>query len=397
MRIGLVSPYAWDVPGGVQFHIRDLAIELVRRGHHVSILSPASHLAHGDLPDNVTWAGPTVPITFNGSVARLSFGPRVMWRTREWLEEGNFDVVHVHEPTTPSASMLAAMLATVPVVATFHSSMERSLTREWTSGAIRGLVEKLAARIAVSAEARRTLIEHHGGDAVIIPNGVDTAQFRTANTQPAWRSTPQRPVVVFLGRLEEARKGLPIFAQAIPVVLRQLPGARFLIAGRGDAQDIRLQLATYGDSVEFVGEISDDEKESLLKGASIYVAPQTGGESFGIVLVEAMSAGCVVVASDLEAFRDVLADGQAGALFPTGDGQALANVLVELLEQPQRLNELGQAGLMRSVIYDWRVVTNKIEAVYQSVLGKGSADIPERFTLKTALNDLWGRFEREEE
>ncbi|MGO3797308.1 MAG: glycosyltransferase family 4 protein, partial [Pauljensenia sp.] len=172
MRIGIVNPYSWDVPGGVQYHVRDLAGELIRRGHEVSVLTPSSKSV---LPAFAVSVGPAVPIRFNGSVARLSFGPVVSARTRRWLDEGAFDVLHVHEPTVPSISMLAVMNADCPVVGTFHSAMERSYAREATAGVVRPLMERLSARIAVSEEARRTLVEHHGGDAVIIPNGVETA------------------------------------------------------------------------------------------------------------------------------------------------------------------------------------------------------------------------------
>lgn len=365
MRIGIVCPYSWDVPGGVQFHIRDLAEELIRRGHEVAVLTPSEH---ADLPAFATSVGAAVPIRFNGSVARLSFGPVVSARTRRWLDEGGFDVLHVHEPTTPSISMLAVMNADVPVVATFHSAMDRSYAREMTAGVLRPLMERISVRIAVSAEARRTVVEHHGGDAVIIPNGVDTRVFREARPLPAWEQTEEHPVIAFLGRLDEPRKGLPVFAEAIPAVLAAHPGARFLIAGRGGAEAIRERLAAHGDSVEFLGEITDAQKESLLRGATVYVASQTGGESFGIVLVEGMAAGCAVVASELEAFRAVLAEGRAGILFPTGDPQALARALIDGLGDREALARVAQAGQRASAQYDWGVVTDRILAAYETAL-----------------------------
>ncbi|MCI1641062.1 MAG: glycosyltransferase family 4 protein [Actinomyces sp.] len=366
MRIGIVCPYSWDVPGGVQFHIRDLAGELIRRGHEVSVLTPSEH---ADLPDFATSVGAAVPIPFNGSVARLSFGPLVSARTRRWLDEGGFDVLHVHEPTTPSISMLAVMNADVPVVATFHSSMDRSYAREMTAGVLRPLMERISVRIAVSAEARRTLIEHHGGDAVIIPNGVETRAFREAAPRSEWEQTAERPVIAFLGRLDEPRKGLSVFAEALPTVLDAHPGARFLIAGRGGAEEIRQRLSVHGDSVRFLGEVTDADKQSLLRGATVYVAPQTGGESFGIVLVEAMSAGCAVVASELAAFRAVLADGRAGLLFPTGDARALSDTLIGALDDRARLAEIARIGQREAAQYDWGVVTDRILAVYQAAEG----------------------------
>ena len=268
--------------------------------------------------------------------------------------------------------MAAAMLSSAPLVGTFHAALGRSVSRAIASAPMRLYMERIGVRIAVSEEARRTLIEHHGGDAVIIPNGVETASFRTAQPLDQWVATDERPVIVFLGRLDEPRKGLGIFAGAIERVLEAIPGARFLIAGRGDAPDIRAAVARFGDSVSFLGGISDEEKESLLAGASIYVAPQTGGESFGIVLVEAMAARTTVVASDIPAFRAVLEDGRAGALFDTGSSDSLASALVELLGDHERLDALADAGQRASAQYDWEVVADKVFEVYKLAIAMGS-------------------------
>jgi hypothetical protein len=253
-------------------------------------------------------------------------------------------------------------------------------------------MERIGVRIAVSEEARRTLIEHHGGDAVIIPNGVETASFRTAQPLDQWVATDERPVIVFLGRLDEPRKGLGIFAGAIESVLERVPGTRFLIAGRGDAPDIRATVARFGDSVSFLGGISDEEKESLLAGASIYVAPQTGGESFGIVLVEAMAARTTVVASDIPAFRAVLEDGRAGALFETGNSDSLASVLTDLLGDRERLDALADAGQRASAQYDWEVVADKVFEVYKLAIDMGS---PADSGSRRALDLIRGRDDEE--
>ena len=369
MKIGIVNPYSWDVPGGVGFHIRDLALKLRSRGHDVRVLTPSTS---DDLPEWITSAGSSVSIPFNGSVANISIKPKALARTRRWLADNDFDVVHVHEPVVPSVSMAAAMLSSAPLVGTFHAALGRSVSRAIASAPMRLYMERIGVRIAVSEEARRTLIEHHGGDAVIIPNGVETASFRTAQPLDQWVATDERPVIVFLGRLDEPRKGLGIFAGAIERVLEAIPGARFLIAGRGDPPDIRAAVARFGDSVSFLGGISDEEKESLLAGASIYVAPQTGGESFGIVLVEAMAARTTVVASDIPAFRAVLEDGRAGALFDTGSSDSLASALVELLGDHERLDALADAGQRASAQYDWEVVADKVFEVYKLAIAMGS-------------------------
>jgi len=369
MKIGIVNPYSWDVPGGVGFHIRDLALKFRSRGHDVRVLTPSSSR---DLPDWISSAGQSVSVPFNGSVANISVSPAALRRTRRWLADNAFDVVHVHEPVVPSVSMAAAMLSSAPLVGTFHAALGRSVSRAIASAPMRLYMERIGVRIAVSEEARRTLIEHHGGDAVIIPNGVETASFRRASTDPRWMATDSRPVIVFLGRLDEPRKGLSVFAGAIEGVLDKMPGARFLIAGRGDAPEIRRQVARFGDSVSFLGGISDEEKASLLAGASVYVAPQTGGESFGIVLVEAMAAGTAVVASDIPAFRAVLEDGRAGVLFETGSSAALVDQLLGLLADKARLEDLSKAGQRASLQYDWEVVADKVFEVYRLAIDMGS-------------------------
>lgn len=369
MRIGIVNPYSWDVPGGVGFHVRDLALKLRSRGHDARVLTPS---ASTDLPDWITSAGTSVSVPFNGSVANISVSPAALRRTRHWLSANAFDIVHVHEPVVPAVSMAAAMLSSAPLVGTFHASLGRSFSRAIASAPMRLYMERIGVRIAVSEEARRTLIEHHGGDAIIIPNGVETVAFSAATPLPKWQSTDTRPVIVFLGRLDEPRKGLSIFAGAIESVLESVPGARFLIAGRGDAPDIRQELARFGDSVSFLGGISDEEKESLLAGASIYVAPQTGGESFGIVLVEAMAARTAVVASDIPAFRAVLEDGRVGALFETGNRAALASELLDLLGNRARCEKLSEAGQRASAQYDWEAVADKVFEVYKLAIDMGS-------------------------
>lgn len=365
MRVGIVCPYSFDAPGGVQFHVRDLAQSLIERGHYANVLAPSSK---NFAEPWFTSAGSSVAIPYNGSVAKLSFGPIALSRTHKWLEQGEFDVVHIHEPETPSVGLLALMDADAPIVATFHAAFDRSRLRAFSASFLAPQLEKIAARIAVSEEARRTLIEHNAGDSVVIPNGVYTQVFRDAPIDSRFQGTPTAPVIAFLGRLDEPRKGLEVYAQAVSPVVAKYPQARFVVAGRGQANALQDSLAKYPKNVVILGEITDAQKAALLKSASIYVAPHLGGESFGIVLVEAMAAGTPVAASDLAAFSAVLNQGQAGCLFETGSAGALAQTLLELLADQNLLEEVGKAGQMRSRIYDWSVVTDQILAVYQAVI-----------------------------
>ncbi|MBQ0829712.1 glycosyltransferase family 4 protein [Streptomyces tagetis] len=380
MRIGIVCPYSWDVPGGVQFHIRDLAEYFLRLGHEVSVLAPADD--DTPLPPYVVSAGRAVPVPYNGSVARLNFGFLSAARVRRWLHEGAFDVIHIHEPTSPSLGLLTCWAAQGPIVATFHTSNPRSRAMIAAYAILQAALEKISARIAVSEYARRTLVEHLGGDAVVIPNGVDVDFFAKAEPRPEWQSDEARGLtgkeaggtIGFIGRIDEPRKGLPVLMRALPEILAARPGARLLVAGRGDEKEAVASLpAGLRSRVEFLGMVSDEDKARFLRSVDLYVAPNTGGESFGIILVEAMSAGAPVLASDLDAFAQVLDQGEAGELFPNEDAGALAAAAVRLLGDPKRragLRERGSAHVRR---FDWSTVGADILSVYETVTAGAAA------------------------
>ncbi|MEJ8646920.1 glycosyltransferase family 4 protein [Streptomyces sp. MS1.AVA.3] len=378
MKIGIVCPYAWDVPGGVQFHIRDLADHLIRLGHEVSVLAPADD--ETPLPPYVVSAGRAVPVPYNGSVARLNFGFLSAARVRRWLQHGAFDVIHIHEPASPSLGLLACWAAQGPIVATFHTSNPRSRAMIAAYPILQPALEKISARIAVSEYARRTLVEHLGGDAVVIPNGVDVDFFASAEPKAEW----QGKTIGFIGRIDEPRKGLPVLVKALPAILAEVPDARLLVAGRGDEEEAVAALpAEMRSRVEFLGMVSDEDKARLLRSVDVYVAPNTGGESFGIILVEAMSAGAPVLASDLDAFAQVLDQGEAGELFTNEDADALAAAAVRLLGDPARLAELRERGARHVRRFDWSTVGADILAVYETVTtGAASVATDERAGLR---------------
>ncbi|MFG2286117.1 glycosyltransferase family 4 protein [Streptomyces sp. NPDC048595] len=378
MKIGIVCPYAWDVPGGVQFHIRDLADHLIRLGHEVSVLAPADD--DTPLPPYVVSAGRAVPVPYNGSVARLNFGFLSAARVRRWLQNGAFDVIHIHEPASPSLGLLSCWAAQGPIVATFHTSNPRSRAMIAAYPILQPALEKISARIAVSEYARRTLVEHLGGDAVVIPNGVDVDFFARAEPKPEW----QGRTIGFIGRIDEPRKGLPVLMKALPAILAEVPDARLLVAGRGDEDEAVATLPPELRSrVEFLGMVSDEDKARLLRSVDVYVAPNTGGESFGIILVEAMSAGAPVLASDLDAFAQVLDQGEAGELFANEDADALAAAAVRLLGDPARLAELRERGSRHVRRFDWSTVGADVLAVYETVTaGAASVATDERVGLR---------------
>jgi phosphatidyl-myo-inositol alpha-mannosyltransferase len=365
MRIGIVCPYSFDVPGGVQNHVRDLAETLIRLGHAVSVLAPADEDAQS--PEYVVSAGRAVPVPYNGSVARLAFGPISASRVRRWLSAGRFDVLHVHEPITPSLSMLAVLYARTPVVATFHTATTRSRAMAAAQGALQVVLEKITARIAVSDSARRVQVEHLGGGAWEIPNGVAVAKFAHAAPLPGW------PVpggsVGFLGRFTEPRKGFPILLNALSRLVPDRPGLRLLVAGPGDPDEAVADRArAVRDRITFLGTVSEHDKARMLRSVDLYVAPNTGGESFGMILTEAMAAGTPVVASDLDAFRRVLDGGQAGMLFPAGDADALAATIAGLLDDPVRRAELADRAARVVAGFDWPVVAERVLEVYATAI-----------------------------
>jgi phosphatidyl-myo-inositol alpha-mannosyltransferase len=367
MRIGMVCPYSFDVPGGVQSHVQQLAEVMRARGQTVSVLAPSS--PHVSLPEYVVSAGRSVPIPYNGSVARLQFGPAVHGRVKRWLMQGEFDVLHLHEPNAPSLSMWALRVAEGPIVATFHTSTTKSLTLAVFQGLLRPWHEKIVGRIAVSDLARRWQMEALGSDAVEIPNGVDVTSFASA---PQLDGYP-RPgkTVLFLGRYDEPRKGMAALIDALPSLVERFPDVQLLIVGRGDEAELRGKAGEFERYIRFLGQVDDAAKASALRSSDVYCAPNTGGESFGIVLVEAMAAGTPVVASDLHAFRRVLLDGAAGRLVPVDDGAALAAALIAVLENDATAERYIAAGADAVRRYDWSVVANQIMRVYQTVAASG--------------------------
>ncbi|HEY7010145.1 MAG TPA: glycosyltransferase family 4 protein, partial [Jatrophihabitantaceae bacterium] len=215
MRIGIVCPYSWDIPGGVQAHVRDLAEQLLVLGHDVSVLAPGDEDMPG-LPPYVVTAGKAVPIPYNGSVARLQFGVVSAARVRRWLRDGRFDVVHVHEPAPPSLSLLTCMIHDGPLVATFHVATARSRFLSMFDTVLQPFLEKLSGRIAVSAAARKVIVEHLGGDAVVIPNGVAVSRFVGAQPLPGYPRGGE--TIGFIGRYDEPRKGMDVLVDALELL-----------------------------------------------------------------------------------------------------------------------------------------------------------------------------------
>lgn len=389
MKIGFVSPYAWDVPGGVQAHIRDLALHYQKQGHEVSVLAPASEESLID-DDFVVVAGKPVAIPYNGAVARVLFGPVAASRVRQWIGSGDFDVLHLHEPAIPSLSLLACSIAQGPMVGTFHAAAPRQKVAFAIAPFLEPVIEKLRARIAVSEVARETLTIHLDTDAIVIPNGIEVGFFANAQANPEWQSELS---IGFIGRFSEPRKGLDVLLKALPNVARIFPDFRLLIAGPGEGleamQSINPELRNH---LKFLGRVDDEEKAAFLKSLDLYIAPNTGGESFGIILAEAMAAGVPIVASDIPAFKYLLDNGRYGHLFENENPVDLASKIIGLLRSAEERRLLSEAGQTRAMRFDWSEVGAEIMNVYLHAISES-----EKVTLASESRG-WNRlFSREEE
>lgn len=381
LRIGIVCPYSWDVPGGVQNHIRDLAEFLIDNGHYVEVLAPAAEST--ELPDYVVSAGRAVSIPYNGAVARVLFGVGANSRVRGWINDGDFDLLHLHEPAIPSLSLLACWAGEGAMVGTFHAAAKYQKAIVAIGPILEPVIEKLSARIAVSESARLTLTAHLETDAIVIPNGIYADNYRDGSAHAEWQGN----TIGFLGRFEEDRKGLPVLLDALPIISRFIPDIRVLIAGPGDSEEVLAKVdPQLRNRVEFLGKISEEDKADFLASVSLYIAPNTGGESFGIILAEAMAGGAAVVASDIPAFADVLGNGEFGALFESENSENLAKVIIDLLRDDKKRKNLAIAGAIHAQRFDWGQVGEEIFEVYELAMVNG-----QKVSL-TSDNRPWSRF-----
>ncbi len=381
LKIGIVCPYGWDTPGGVQNHVRDLAEYLIAAGHNVSVLAPV--IDETKIPSYVTSAGKPIAIPYNGAVARVLFGPIAFARVRQWIGQGDFDILHLHEPAIPSISLLACWAAEGPMVGTFHAAAKRQKAIFAIGPILEPVIEKLSARIAVSEAARETLTEHLETDAVVIPNGIYADRYRDGVAQEKWQGN----TLGFIGRFEEPRKGLSVLVDALPIISRFAPDVRVFIAGPGESEEVIKSIDPQLRSrFTFLGKISEQDKANFLASISLYIAPNTGGESFGIILAEALAGGATVVASDIPAFDSLLNHGQYGELFESESSTDLAKRVIDLLRDENRRVELGKAGKLHAQQFDWKVVANQIFSIYEMSLVSG-----EKVRLASE-NRSWGKF-----
>lgn len=379
LSIGIVCPYGWDAPGGVQAHIADLRKYLVDKGHTVSVLAPTAD--EDSLPDWVVSAGKPLSIPYNGAVARVLFGPVAFAKVKQWIAENDFDLLHLHEPAIPSISLLACWAAEGAMVGTFHASAKKQKASFAVVPILEPVIEKLSARIAVSEAARETLMAHLDTDAVVIPNGI-YARKMIGKVRPEWSGE----TLGFMGRFNEPRKGLKVLIDALPIISRFMPNVRVLVAGPGNSDEFLNQIDPQLRSrIEFLGKLTEEEKADFMSSVGAYVGPNTGGESFGIILAEALAGGAAVVASDIPAFAAVLQNGKFGRLFKSEDSTDLAKVIIDLLRDREARDLMAKSGQEYAQRFDWDVVAENIFEVYEmAVVGKGKVGL-------VADNRPWNR------
>jgi phosphatidylinositol alpha-mannosyltransferase len=364
VRIAFACPYAWDDPGGAQVHVRELAGHVLAAGHEVLVLAPVRHAAAEPW---VRAVGRPVDVTFNRSNAPIDPRPWSLRRVRELLRAFRPDVVHVHEPFTPSTSMWATLAAEAPVVATFHTGAERSRLYDLAAPILRRIARRIVIRVAVSRVAERAASARIGGSFEIVPNGADVARF--ADAEPAALGGGTK--LLFVGRLDE-RKGFPIAVDAFGRLAPARPELRLIVVGDGPERSAVNGLpADVRARVAMLGVVPNVDLPPFEKACHLYLGASVGGESFGIVLVEAMAAGLPVVASDIAGYDEVVTDGVDGLLVPPRDPEALARAAGTILDDPGVAERLSAAGLVRAATFDWRIVGAKLEAIYDRAVAIG--------------------------
>ena len=359
-----MCPYAWDDPGGVQVHVRELGERLRRRGHEVIALAPARRRPKEPW---VVRVGTPLDVPYNASNAPISPWPTTRRAVRRALEAFQPEVVHAHEPLTPSASMFATLSSRAPVVATFHSGATRSRLFDLAAPALRRVAARITTRVAVSEAAAAFVRARVGGGFAIVPNGVDVARFASAS--PADLGDGRK--VLFVGRLDE-RKGFPTMIRAFGSLASDRPDLRLVVIGDGEdrreANDLPPEIR---DRIRLLGAVPNTEIHPILAACHVYAGPSIGGESFGVVLVEAMAAGLPVVASDIPGYREVLRHDRDGLLVPARDPAALASALGAILDDPGLAERLAAAGRERAAGFDWDVVAARLEELYRDAVAAG--------------------------
>jgi phosphatidyl-myo-inositol alpha-mannosyltransferase len=371
VKIGLVTPYVYPLPGGVNEHVRFLYENLRLRGHDVRIIT-SSHGLQRSSEGDVIRIGKGFSVPSNGSVGTITLSPRYVSQVQRVLERERFDLLHFHEPFVPFLSLVVLHQSTSVNVATFHAYAGFSPAMEFGKRTLGSYSARLHGRIAVSAAARHFVDRFFPGDYKVIPNGVNLGRYHRAVPIARWQDGT--PNVLFVGRLED-RKGLPYLLKAYRLLRKDGTSCRLLVVGSGpqEREARRYVMTRRLQNVEFLGRVSDAEKAQLFKTADVFVSPATGRESFGIVLLEAMASGAPIVCSDIHGYKGVVQRGRQAVLVPPRDARSLAAGIKELLADPDLRKRMGAAGLERAEQFGWENVTGRVEAYYGFVIRRLAA------------------------
>ena len=379
MKIGLVTPYVYPLPGGVNQHVRYLYENLRLRGHDVRIITSSHGLQRASEGD-VIRIGKGFSVPANGSVGTITLSPRYLSQVRDVLAREQFDVLHFHEPFVPFLSLIVLRLSTSVNIATFHAYGGFSPAYELGSKIMGSYAERLHGRIAVSAAARHFIDRFFPGEYRLIPNGVDTGRFRRAVPISRWQDDTRN--ILFVGRFEP-RKGLLDLLKAYRILRKTGCQCRLLVVGGGPQErEARRYIVTRKlAGVEFLGRVSDEERDALFKTADVYCSPATGRESFGIVLLEAMAAGTAVVCSDIHGYKGVVRRDREALLVPPRSPKALAAALGTILTDDARREAMAASGMARAEEFSWERVTGRVEDYYHFVIRRLAAqgELPASF------------------
>jgi phosphatidylinositol alpha-mannosyltransferase len=371
VKIGLVTPYVYPLPGGVNEHVRFLYENLRLRGHDVRIIT-SSHGLQRSSEGDVIRLGKGFSVPSNGSVGTITVSPRYVSQVKRVLEDERFDLLHFHEPFVPFLSLIVLRQSTSVNIATFHAYAGFSPAMEFGKRVLPGYARRLHGRIAVSAAARHFADRFFPGDYKVIPNGVDLGRYRRAVALARWQDGI--PNILFVGRLED-RKGLPFLLKAFRLIRKGGTEARLLVVGSGpqEREDRRYVMTRGLQNVQFLGRVSDDDKAQLFRTADVFVSPATGRESFGIVLLEAMAAGTPIVCSDIHGYKGVVQRGRQALLVPPRDVKALADAIGQVVADRELRARLSAAGIERAEEFSWEHVTAKVDDYYSFVIRRLAA------------------------
>ncbi len=373
MRVLQCSDAYYPFPGGVSEHLHELTEALRRRGHQVDILT-AWYPGSPEREEGVYRVGRVVILkaskVFNLTQLTITtITPSVAKEVKRIVRRG-YDIVHVHGPYAPNLPYLAAKYALSPVVATHHTAFVGFNWHKIGRFFFRNIGKKVAVNIGVSQVAVREIAPYYPGRYTIIPNGVNTRRFRPDAPRPKIYEALKGPVVLYVGRMEP-RKGFPRLAAAWPLVKRAVPEAQLVAVGKGpQLEEYKALVKDFADSVHFVGYVPGDELPGYYAGASVYTSPAVGGETFGIVLVEAMASGAPVVASNISGYAQVIKHGVNGLLVDTQNPEAYAEALISVLKNPELARQLREEGFKTAERYSWDRVAEQVEALYERVLNE---------------------------